>query len=336
MLFDDFLPVFNYKMVDISNKIISYRKACAFGIINVGNKVFDMIKNKEVPKGDPILLAEIAVINAVKNTNSMVLLCHNLNIESVFVNFVLNSFKKEISVYCVVFSNSKTGVEIEALLGVKVALLNIYDLTKKFNPYSYMHSIKLLLKDGGKSGLLKNNTSCVPIFIKKKFKTEMEKNFFGVKVSLLTVSDRASNGFYFDLSGNILYNFFIKNKATIVSNSIIPDSKLLLFNEFRNIIDKFSPNLILTTGGTGLGLRDFTQEVIFQFCDKKISGFGEFLRVNGFKYSEMSWLSDSIAGVYNKTLIVALPGKVSAVNESLFAIKALLFHAVEVINKSNA
>lgn len=323
--------VSSYRMVDVSNKLISYRKACAFGTINVGKKVFNMVKNKEIPKGDPILLSEIASINAVKHTSSLILLCHQINIENIFVNFIFDDIKNTISVYCLVSSNSKTGVEIEAMLGVNVALLNIYDLTKKFNPFSFISNVKLLFKDGGKSGFIDNSDLKTPIFLQNIF-VQNKKNRKN-KIALLTISDRASSGIYFDESGKILYDFFIFEGFDVVVNSVIPDNKLIIFRKFKSIISDYSPDLIITTGGTGLSSKDFTTSVIKQFCDRKISGLGEFLRFDGFKYSNTSWLGDSVAGVYNKTLIVSLPGKPNAVKEGLNAIKSLLFHAIEVIKK---
>ncbi len=204
-------------------------------------------------------------------------------------------------------------------------------MTKKFNPFSYIHSVKLLFKDGGNSGFIDNSDSRTPNYLRNIFLKK--KHTIRKKVALLTISDRASYGIYFDLSGKVLYDFFSSEESDIVINKVIPDNKLIIFREFKNIIDEFSPDLLITSGGTGLSTKDFTADVVKQFCDRKISGFGEFLRLYGSKYANTSWLGESIAGIYNKTLIVCLPGKPSAVKESLISIRSLLFHALEIIKK---
>ncbi len=138
---------FSYKMIDISKKNISFRKACVTGSINIGKNVFNLIKNKEIEKGDPLILAEIAGINAVKNTSALILLCHQINIENTQIKIEIDEKNYKINVYCIVFSNSKTGVEMEAMCGVYAALLTIYDLTKKYNQLNKVIELKYLSED---------------------------------------------------------------------------------------------------------------------------------------------------------------------------------------------
>lgn len=319
-----------YKIIDISAKKISYRRACVFGSIYVGKDVCFRIKNGLIEKGNPLILAEIAGINSIKHTSNFIMLCHPINIENAFLNVFIDDDSYSIFVYSFVFAHAKTGVEMEAMVGAVTALLTVYDLTKKFNPLSYINDVKLLFKDGGENliGSLDN----LPLQFQKYF---LNKNFVfsNISVFLITISDRASFGRYDDVSGKVLSDFFISNSCFNINSIILPDDKFILLNVIKNYIDIYLPDIVITSGGTGISSRDITFDVISNFCQKIVPGIGEFLRVNGSFYSSNSWLSRSVGGIYNKTLIVSLPGKPSAVLESLHSLGDLLLHAVSTIKE---
>lgn len=319
-----------YKIIDVSAKKISYRRACVFGSIYVGEDVCLRIKNGLIEKGNPLILAEIAGINAIKNTSNLIMLCHPINIENAFLNVFIDDNSYNVFVYSFVFAHAKTGVEMEAMVGAVTALLTVYDLTKKFNPFSYINDVKLLFKDGGENviGVLDN----IPSQFKKYF---LNKNFAfsNISVFLVTISDRASFGRYDDISGRVLLDFFSANSCFNINSVILPDDNFVLMNVIKNYIDFYSPDIVITSGGTGISSRDITFDVIGNFCQKIIPGIGEFLRFTGSFYSNNSWLSRSIGGIYNKTLIVSLPGKPAAVSESLYSLGDLLLHAVSTIKE---
>ena len=139
-------------MVDVSNKDITIRTAKAIGTIYLGNKAFDVVKSGSSVKGDVLATAKIAAVQAVKSTPSLIPLCHSLLIESVDVDFLLNEQDKSVTVTVTVRSSGKTGVEMEALTGVSVACLTIYDMLKYAGKDMVINKIKLLEKTGGKSG----------------------------------------------------------------------------------------------------------------------------------------------------------------------------------------
>ena len=145
-----------YKMVNVSDKAITHRKALAVGEIILGPQVIEMIKNKKMPKGDPLSLAEISGINGAKKTNELIPLCHPLSLDHISLHTEINNEKHSVIVYCLVSANSKTGVEMEALSGVSSALLTIYDLSKIVEPNLKIINTKLLIKSGGKTGLWTN------------------------------------------------------------------------------------------------------------------------------------------------------------------------------------
>ena len=157
-----------YKMVDVSSKEITNRKALAVGEIILGSKVIEMIKNKTMPKGDPLAIAEVSGINGVKKTSELIPLCHPLSLDHISIHTEIQETTNSIMVYCLVSANSKTGVEMEALSGVNSALLAIYDLSKIVEPNLKIKNIKLLVKSGGKKGLWIN-----PDGIPKKIKNAL-------------------------------------------------------------------------------------------------------------------------------------------------------------------
>lgn len=335
MILSESKSVYNttsYKMINICNKNVSYRRACVMGSIYVGKEVFFLIKHKKIEKGDPLLLAEIAGINASKNTSNLLLLCHQINIENVFLNLVMDEEFYLIKIYCIVFAHAKTGVEMEAMIGVSTALLTIYDLTKKLNPFSYIDKIILLYKDGGENGLILGSINDIPCHLRHFFFVDCIL-FKNIKVVLLTISDRACLNRYYNISGQVLFDFFSMKKALILECIVIPDDVNIFFSILQVLINKYMPNIVITSGGTGLTDRDITNYVLSSLCTKVIPGISELLRQFGSQYSSNSWLSCSFAGIYKKTLIVSLPGNPSAVLESLNVLDNLLLHSVDLINK---
>ena len=155
-----------YKMIDVSNKEITHRKALATGEIVLTSKIIDMIRNKTMPKGDPLAIAEVSGISGVKKTSELIPLCHPLALDHISIHSEIDESKNLITVYCLVSANSKTGVEMEALSGVNSALLAIYDLSKIVEPNLKITNTRLLVKSGGKKGLW-TNPNGVPEKIKK-------------------------------------------------------------------------------------------------------------------------------------------------------------------------
>jgi len=142
-----------YKMIDVSSKEITHRKALAAGEIILSSQIIEMIKNNKMPKGDPISIAEVSGINGVKKTSELIPLCHPLSLDHISIHTEIDETNNSIIVYCLVSANSKTGVEMEALSGVNSALLAIYDLSKIVEPNLKITNTKLLVKSGGKKGL---------------------------------------------------------------------------------------------------------------------------------------------------------------------------------------
>ncbi|MDC0988745.1 cyclic pyranopterin monophosphate synthase MoaC [Candidatus Pelagibacter sp.] len=158
----------SFNMVNVSAKKETFRRALASGKIYVGKDVFELIKNKEMPKGDPISLAEVSAVLGVKKTSELIPLCHPLPIDHTATKIIMHDEDSSLEVFCIVSAYAKTGVEMEAIMGVNAALITIYDLSKIVNPHLKIDNVKLLIKEGGKSGLWKNPEG-LPEFLKEIF-----------------------------------------------------------------------------------------------------------------------------------------------------------------------
>ena len=143
----------NAIMVDVSEKEVTSRVAVASGKICVNAEVMDAVLHQKVKKGDVLGVARIAGIMAVKQTPHLIPMCHTLLISKCSVDFEIDKEKLEIKAVCTVKVEGKTGVEMEALTGVSVTLLTIYDMCKAIDKRMEITDIRLESKEGGKSGL---------------------------------------------------------------------------------------------------------------------------------------------------------------------------------------
>lgn len=139
-------------MVDVTEKEATQRVALARGSIRVNQAVFEAIQNGTADKGDVLGVARVAGIMAAKRTSELIPLCHPLMLTKVAVDFELHSETCTVDATCSAKLYGKTGVEMEALTGVSVALLTIYDMCKALDKGMKLTEIYLAEKSGGKSG----------------------------------------------------------------------------------------------------------------------------------------------------------------------------------------
>ena len=127
--------------------------AIAGGRIRIGREAYNLIETGEMPKGDPLAMAEIAGIQAAKQTPSLLPLCHPISLSRVMFHSILRPDDHSVEIFCVAEIAEKTGVEMEALTGLSIALLTIWDLSKPVNPALEITHQRLVYKSGGKSGV---------------------------------------------------------------------------------------------------------------------------------------------------------------------------------------
>ena len=140
-------------MVDISKKAETAREAIAEGRISMNQECFDQLKAGSIGKGDVLGVARIAGIMGAKKTSELIPLCHLLSLTKAEIDFELEDETCSVRTICTVRTTGKTGVEMEALTGVQIALLTIYDMCKAVDKGMEMNGIHLCQKSGGKSGI---------------------------------------------------------------------------------------------------------------------------------------------------------------------------------------
>jgi len=149
-----------------------------------------------------------------------------------------------------------------------------------------------------------------------------------IRVAILTVSDSCAQGKREDISGQTIKDILTKNGFEICDKRIVADNQEAIADELKYFSDKADIDVVITTGGTGLGPRDTTPEATDSVCERRVPGLSEIIRAQGWKKTRSAVLSRGVAGIRNKTLIINLPGSPKAVKESLEIILDLLPHAV--------
>jgi molybdenum cofactor biosynthesis protein MoaC len=298
-------------MRDISRKINTYRTARAKAVIRVSPDTIELIRKNKTPKPDVLQTARVAAIQAAKNTSQIIPYCHPLPITHASVDF--DMLDEAIEIVAEVKAIYKTGVEMEALTAASVAALTIYDMAKAVDDLMEIESIKLLQKTGGKSS----------------FKRGAKDNAYTAAV--LVISDSLSGGTGEDASGKLIQERLEAEGMKVLAFKIIPDEEAQIIQCIRRYADELSVNLIVTTGGTGVGPRDTTPEALSHLIEKDLIGVSEAMRTYGQERNPYAMLSRSAAGVRGKTVILGLPGSTGGVKDGLDAIIPAIFHAFAMI-----
>jgi cyclic pyranopterin monophosphate synthase len=139
-------------MVDVGEKSVTQRKAVAAGFIQMQASTLKLIEQGEHKKGDVLGIARVAGIMATKKTADLIPLCHPLSLTHVGVEFNIDNKNQRVNCEVTAQTSGQTGVEMEALTGVQVALLTIYDMCKAVDRGMLIGDVRLLHKSGGKSG----------------------------------------------------------------------------------------------------------------------------------------------------------------------------------------
>ncbi len=153
-----------------------------------------------------------------------------------------------------------------------------------------------------------------------------------IQVGIITISDRASRGLYDDLGGPALKNAAAGYGWIVAADALVPDEKPAIQRAIREQIAK-GCQLILTTGGTGVALRDVTPEAVREISIRELPGFGEIMRSESMKITKNAILSRNLAVVVDQSLVICLPGKPSGAMECLGFVVGAISHCIEVLQE---
>jgi cyclic pyranopterin phosphate synthase len=297
-------------VLDISRKTETLRIATARATVQMAAGTVAHIRNGTVPKGDPLAVARLAAIQAAKNTPQLIPYCHPVPLDFVGVEFELGEDRVAITVTAKAVA--KTGVEMEALTGAAAAALTVYDMLKMLDDSLLIGEVALVSKKGGKSDF---------------------RDAFGrpLRAAVVVVSDSIAAGKKEDRSGRIMAERLEAEGVEVADHRVIPDDAALIQETVQRYCDEAKLDLVLTTGGTGLGPRDTTPEALTGIIEREAPGIAEAMRAYGQRRTPRAMLSRGRAGVRGKTLIVALPGSRGGVTESLDALLPGLFHALHMM-----
>jgi molybdenum cofactor biosynthesis protein MoaC len=296
-------------MVNITHKSSTLRIAIATGVVKVSKQeTIDAIKNRQVPKGDIFEFSRAAGLLACKKTYEVIPDCHPLPVEYTAITYEINEL--EITIRVEVHTVYKTGVEVEAMHGVAVTALTMYDMLKPIDKQVEILNIKLEEKKGGKTDI----------------KYAYPEN---IKIAVITCSDSISKGIGDDKSGAIIMEHLKKHHLTVACQKVIADDFESIQHETKQLVrDEYQ--LIIFTGGTGLSPRDVTPDAIKPLIDREVPGVMEAARDYGQQRTPYAMLSRGIAGFIGNSLVITLPGSPKGAEESMQAIFPYILHIFKV------
>jgi molybdenum cofactor biosynthesis protein MoaC len=307
-------------MRDITHKSITLRTASAVGILFCSAETIALIRQDKLPKGNLFDVARAAGFLGAKQTPQLLPHCHPVTIDGMDIQFEFldpvlhaNLFGEEvvrrsgIVIRAEARSIGRTGIEMEVLMAISVAALEIYDMLKPVDTHLEIGHIRLLEKRGGKSDR-QQDWATPPT------------------CAVLVCSDSTAAGTREDKSGRVAVGMLEAVRAQVLHYIVVPDDKTRIQQQIIEWVRE-DIQFIFTTGGTGLGPHDHTVAAVKEILERDAEGIAEAMRVYGQMRTPMAMMSRGVAGSIGKTLIVTLPGSSDGARESLEAILPAIFHA---------
>ncbi|XOV92791.1 MAG: bifunctional molybdenum cofactor biosynthesis protein MoaC/MoaB [Bacteroidota bacterium] len=292
-------------MVDITHKSNTLRSATAQATVRVSKgETIELLKGDKIPKGNVFEMAKAAGLLGVKKTPELMPDCHPLPIEYTGIEYEISGL--EIIIKVTVKTIYKTGVEVEAMHGASIVALTAYDMLKPVDKGVSIHEIKLLEKKGGKSSYINDYghlTAVVIVCSDSIYKKENE-----------------------DKSGRIIVEKLKNYGLSSIDYAIIPDEPEKIKEHIQDDVD-----LIIFTGGTGVGPRDVTPDTIKPLLDTELTGVTETIRRYGQDRMPYAMLSRSLAGIKGKSIILSVPGSSGGAKEAMDAVFPHLLHIFDVL-----
>lgn len=294
-------------MIDVSPKPDSLRTATARAILRGAPAAFALLRDRKLPKGDALEVARATAALTVKQVPLLIPYCHPIRVDWVQVAYEVGADSVTIDV--TVRAVDRTGVEVEAMTGAALAALTIYDMMKMVDDTLSIEGVRLLEKRGGKSD------------------RKVDMAAAGLVAAVLVASDSVAAGEKEDLSGALLRERLAAAGFTVREVMVVADDPTAIATAVRLWADAGDVDLVVTTGGTGLGPRDTTPEAMDEVFDREAPGVMEAVRGHGQRRTPRAMLGRGRAGVRGHTLIINLPGSRGAVTDAMAALLPDLPHA---------
>ncbi|HUI11468.1 MAG TPA: bifunctional molybdenum cofactor biosynthesis protein MoaC/MoaB [Bacteroidota bacterium] len=296
-------------MRDVSAKPVSLRTAAAEATLTCAGATIARIRSGDLPKADPLAVARVAGIQAAKNTSLLIPYCHQVPLDHVALE--ITPGESSIHIHAEVRAVWKTGVEMEALAAATAAALTLYDMLKIIDDTMEIQAVRLAGKKGGKSDFTPPSRE--------------------IAAGVIVLSDTASRGERKDTSGAAIRARLESLGVRISEFLVLPDEREKIARELIRLSDGGGLDIIVTTGGTGVGPRDRAPEATQDVIERSLPGVAEALRAHGQERNRYAMLSRGVAGVRGRTLIVNLPGSERAVGESLDVLFPWILHALDIL-----
>lgn len=317
-------PGAGFQLPDLRHERPVPRRAVASGKLQVG-AAYAALVERRLPRGDALLLAQVAGLQAARNATQLVPLHAAPVPDHVSLRCLPLPGRDAVRVYCEVAGSACASLALEALAGVNAALLCLCDQLQALEPALCLHEVRLLFEEGGPQGL-RIHPRGLDEDEREHYLPQATPCLAGARCAVITLSDRAQAGAYADRSGPLLVDALLALGAVVSDVILLPDGVEPLATQLKTLAAA-GAELVLCTGGTGFGPRDLSPEALRAVADRPVPGLGELLRSESRHHTPLAWLSRAEAGLIGRCLVVTLPGSPRAVAQGIAIFGPLLAHA---------